>query len=598
MILDVMKKILSTLFCVIALLMCVTCQENNIFLSDVPVQPEEPSEGNKDSLAMLEANIDCVKGGIDALKSDDESVFKQRFENWLNGQDFIEEFSMEDFSDYWEYDITYKDGTNSYFVFFKDDKVGYGSTKRMNRSSDTEFVSVPEEDDEQIISQGNLKAMIFEPLDMWSKDNDENFEEILEKSPLEYSYLHSYENLDALCYIQNYDVVLLTNTHGFNQNGSFSVSDNEVNRDYCKKNIDKKLVKATFVWLSSYLVEDVLVVPLNGVGLNNMKEKSLLYGDYCWSALNGEFNNIFKGNLVGYNRRTNALTDNYVMVDFYFTHLFNGFTHENAFKNTKYKNECISSNNKHLKLRFFSISTGDADDIEDKNGAYIVDGTINGYDNLKDNVEYRIYYSKESFSRPNDDIDFKEFLPMGNGDVEVELNELDFDTEYFYSVAMAYNDRVYHGEVKSFKTEIEDKEEPDFVDLGLPSGVKWARYNIDAYSPNEWGTFYTWYDIANDILKKMPTEEDFEELFEYCTFSVEVTGVRCIGLNGNSIFLPFAGYKNNSGWNYRDERCYLWTKTEYEYNIEDAICACMSIFEGKTPSFSKYTRMPIRLVRR
>ena len=182
---------------------------------------------------------------------------------------------------------------------------------------------------------------------------------------------------------------------------------------------------------------------------------------------------------------------------------------------------------------------------------------------------------------------------------EAELKSLKENTEYYYRAVVKSEENYFYGEVKSFETEIEDKEEPDFVDLGLPSGVKWARCNIDAYSPNESGTFYTWYDIANTVFfKEMPTEEDFEELFEYCTFSVEVTGVRCIGLNGNSIFLPFAGYKNNSGWNYRDERCYLWTQTEYEYNIEDAICAYMSIFEGKTPPFSKYTRMPIRLVRR
>ena len=632
-----MKRILTILSCVLLLLLCVTCQENNIFLGDAPVQPETPS-GEEDAEAMLEANIDCVKGGIDVLKSDDEAVFKQRFENWLNDQDFIEEFSMEDYSDCWEYDITYKDGTNSYFVFIRDNEVGYNNTKRMSRSSDVGFISVPEAENEQIISQGNMKAMIFEPLNMWSKDCDEKFEEILERSPIKCSYLHSYENLDALYYIQNFDVVLLTNTHGFGD-GSFSVSDNDVNREYIRKNIDPKLVICTFVLWSSFIFEDVLVLPLNGVGLNNMKEKSILYGDYCWSALNGGFNNIFKGNHVGYDRKTNALDDNYYMVDSYFTHLFNGFTHENAFKNTKYKNECISSNNKHPKLRFFSISTGDANDIEDKNGAYIVDGTINGYANLKDDVEYRIYYSKENFSNPNDDIDFKKFSPTGNGDVEVELNELDFDTEYFYCVAMAYNDRVYHGEVKSFKTENYDSE---FVDLGL--SVLWARCNVGANRPEESGGYYAWGektekdsysrdsysyfkhhepdsenwfgwyevlkycldsdngnvdglktlqeldDVAMDSSEKirMPSKAEFEELVKQCVWKRDsingVWGYKVIGPNKNSIFLPASGIKEYTSLNYPVTRGIYWSnELDMEYVWPDT---CPNSYSAYTLEFS------------
>ncbi|MBR6251573.1 MAG: hypothetical protein IKR17_10340 [Bacteroidales bacterium] len=147
------------------------------------------------------------------------------------------------------------------------------------------------------------------------------------------------------------------------------------------------------------------------------------------------------------------------------------------------------------------------------------------------------------------------------------------------------------------------------VDLGLPSGLKWATWNIGAKSSSDYGAYFAWgetatkedYNLAsykyylspsNDkqgigvyteghtkycdrceagcngytdsltILEptddvahvllggawRMPTIGDFEELSKNCvwtwtTMPNGVSGYNVKGKNGNSIFLPAAGYR-------------------------------------------------------
>lgn len=142
-----------------------------------------------------------------------------------------------------------------------------------------------------------------------------------------------------------------------------------------------------------------------------------------------------------------------------------------------------------------------------------------------------------------------------------------------------------------------------FVDLGLSSGRLWATCNVGADTPEEFGDYFAWgetttkevYDwkcykystyVEGDfrlnkycadpaygfngyvdnltVLEtsddaalaswgtgwRMPTMEDWEELFLETTKTwVEVNGVEGLlitGENGNSIFLPAAGYRDDS----------------------------------------------------
>ena len=114
-----------------------------------------------------------------------------------------------------------------------------------------------------------------------------------------------------------------------------------------------------------------------------------------------------------------------------------------------------------------------------------------------------------------------------------------------------------------------------WVDLGLPSGILWAAYNVGATSPEEYGDYYAWgtygkwddiddediyndnrgkdisgtkYDVAHVIWgdgARIPTASEMEELLENCTFSLgnhnNTKGNKVTGPNGKSIFIPFAG---------------------------------------------------------
>lgn len=126
------------------------------------------------------------------------------------------------------------------------------------------------------------------------------------------------------------------------------------------------------------------------------------------------------------------------------------------------------------------------------------------------------------------------------------------------------------------KTEISTSQ---IVDLGL--SVKWAGWNVGASTPEEYGGLYGWadpngkkvsgnndeypnenppinisgteYDIAHIQWGhdwRLPTKEEMEELINKCKwkwFSYHKTnGYKVTGPNGQSIFLPAAGYR--SGW--------------------------------------------------
>ena len=121
------------------------------------------------------------------------------------------------------------------------------------------------------------------------------------------------------------------------------------------------------------------------------------------------------------------------------------------------------------------------------------------------------------------------------------------------------------------------KEETDIlaVDLGLPSGTKWADRNLCAEAPEASGAFFRWgevepytplspayefqnagmdicgtkYDAATVMLGerwRMPTKEQVEELVDECTWEWvtkgEVEGMQVTGKNGNHIFFPATGY--------------------------------------------------------
>ena len=78
-----------------------------------------------------------------------------------------------------------------------------------------------------------------------------------------------------------------------------------------------------------------------------------------------------------------------------------------------------------------------------------------------------------------------------------------------------------------------------YVDLGLPSGKKWAAANEEG--------LYTFDDAVSKFGDKLPTKEDFEELKEHCNLTWTGEGFKFTSrFNGKSIILPAAGYRRGN----------------------------------------------------
>lgn len=87
---------------------------------------------------------------------------------------------------------------------------------------------------------------------------------------------------------------------------------------------------------------------------------------------------------------------------------------------------------------------------------------------------------------------------------------------------------------------------PLYIDLGLPSGTFWKNANEGGND-----AFYTYDEAVNKFGEQLPTIEQLEELENLCkwewTTQNRVNGYKITGPNGNSIFLPAAGYRIYSG---------------------------------------------------
>lgn len=132
----------------------------------------------------------------------------------------------------------------------------------------------------------------------------------------------------------------------------------------------------------------------------------------------------------------------------------------------------------------------------------------------------------------------------------------------------------------------------EWVDLGLPSGLKWATCNVGASIPEEFGNYYAWgetepkieytsinsltYKVSFKKLKKsgivdeagiltkdydvastawgdtwrMPTIDEFQELISSCNWNFAsfngVNGYLVTGPNKKNIFLPAAAFQQNT----------------------------------------------------
>jgi uncharacterized protein (TIGR02145 family) len=170
------------------------------------------------------------------------------------------------------------------------------------------------------------------------------------------------------------------------------------------------------------------------------------------------------------------------------------------------------------------------------------------------------------------------------------------------------------------------EQEDGVVNLGLPSGTKWGTCNVGATSPEEYGGYYAWAEVVEknnyswnnykyhrwegntrimtkysakrafsysgdgkEILDsyddvahvtcgdgwRIPTSMEMVELRTKCTWEWttlnDINGYKVTGPNGNSIFLPAAGYRSESNTYSLGEGVFYWVNSRDLYDEYTAL---------------------------
>jgi uncharacterized protein (TIGR02145 family) len=204
------------------------------------------------------------------------------------------------------------------------------------------------------------------------------------------------------------------------------------------------------------------------------------------------------------------------------------------------------------------------------------------------------------------------YIEAGNGlgSFTVSMTELTLGSTYYVRAFAVTPTGTFYGEEKIFTTDHE------FVDLGLPSGLLWATCNVGANAPDEYGDYFAWGETqpkdiynwstyqycmgSNNTMTKycskssygyngftdnlttllpeddaatanwgsdwrMPTKEEWQELNQNTTVTWTtqngVNGRLFTASNGNSLFLPAAGYRSNSSLDYAGSIGYYWSSS-------------------------------------
>lgn len=176
------------------------------------------------------------------------------------------------------------------------------------------------------------------------------------------------------------------------------------------------------------------------------------------------------------------------------------------------------------------------------------------------------------------------------------------------------------------------------IDLGLPSGTKWASWNIGATKPEEYGGYYAWgeteekdnyswstythcdgsdqncHHIGNDIAGteydvahvkwggtwRMPSVDQFKELINNCTRSWTnqngVNGILVTGPNGKTIFLPAAGSYTNYECYSSSRRGEYWSSSLYPNLVGRASFFYFGSDYWESGSYPRSTGQSVRAV--
>ena len=187
-----------------------------------------------------------------------------------------------------------------------------------------------------------------------------------------------------------------------------------------------------------------------------------------------------------------------------------------------------------------------------------------------------------------------------------------FFKEYYYSNVILPNEEENETKIENLKIPDNDDDSVatgvidghEWVDLGL--SVKWATMNVGASSPSDYGSYFAWgeirtkskytkknsvtyeknfsdisgnrqYDAARSNWGgswRLPTKSELEELKNKCKWTWTTQGghkgYKVTGPNGNSIFLPAAGWRDGTSTDYVGVGGGYWGSTPYGSDYQSA----------------------------
>ncbi len=232
--------------------------------------------------------------------------------------------------------------------------------------------------------------------------------------------------------------------------------------------------------------------------------------------------------------------------------------------------------------------------------------------------EVGVCYSDEN-SKPTYS-DAHKTLGSSMTDYTININYIDPGTTYYYRTYVKLLGEVYYDPNVYSITTLGTKPTyyytivngHKFVDLGLPSGLLWARNNVGASTPYADGDYYAWgetqtksyyswstykwgsnptkynssdgkttLEASDDVATvkwgkecRMPSRAEFQELYNKCDWTWKsnyngTSGYLVKGPNGQTIFLPASGYRYGD-LSYHGSDGYYWSSSLYTSNTDFA----------------------------
>ena len=267
-----------------------------------------------------------------------------------------------------------------------------------------------------------------------------------------------------------------------------------------------------------------------------------------------------------------------------FTKALTGLSHSTTYYYKAYATNAIGTN--YGEVKQFTTSSPSMPTVQTNNASSITSSGANLNGNVTADGGATVTARGFVYGTSASDLSQNVQSGSGTGSFTKALTGLSSSTTYYYKAYATNVAGTVYGDVMTFTTPAYDYSDPTgytnghgYVDLGLPSGTKWATCNVGASTPTAYGNYYAWgetttkgsytsdnYTYSDNPTTlpsnrdaatvnwggywRMPTSGEMNELLNNCTHEWTtqngVNGRLFTGPNGNSIFLPAAGYRYSS----------------------------------------------------